>query len=77
MEKKACSTPFKDGELQLQFKMYSFNEIRVVFARCKDGLELEKACDALLLIIHDGDFSEKLEKYTRLQAHVRFRQLKV
>lgn len=57
--------------------MYSFNEVRQIFARCKDYLELEKACDALLLVIHDGDFSEGLEKYTRLQAHVRFRQLKV
>lgn len=57
--------------------MYSLNEIRLVFARCKDYLELEKACDAFLFIIQDGDFSDTAETYTRLQAHVRFRQLKV
>lgn len=57
--------------------MYSFNEVRLVFARCTDYLELERACDALLIIINDGDFSKELANYTRLQAHVRFRQLKV
>jgi hypothetical protein len=57
--------------------MYTFDEVRTVFARCRNYLELEKVCDALLIIIEDGDFSEGLEKYTRLQAHVRFRQLKV
>jgi hypothetical protein len=56
--------------------MYCYNEIRVVFANCRNDIELEKICDALLMIIDDGDFSEGLEKYTRLQAHVRFRQLK-
>jgi hypothetical protein len=56
--------------------MYSLNEIRMVFTRCKDYIELEKACDAFLLIISDGDLSATAEKYTRLQAHVRFRQLK-
>ena len=57
--------------------MYSFNEVRIVFARCRTMDELEKACDGFLLIIKDGDFSEGLEKYTRMQSHVRFRQLKV
>jgi hypothetical protein len=56
--------------------MYSFNEVRLVFARCRNFPELEKACDALLFVINDGGFSEGLEKYTRVQAHVRFRQLK-
>jgi len=56
--------------------MYTFNEVRQIFARCRNYLELEKASAALLMIINDGDFSEGLEKYTRLQAHVRFRQLK-
>lgn len=56
--------------------MYTLNEIRTVFARCKDHSELEKACGAFLLIIEDGDFSEVAMDYTKRQAHVRFRQLK-
>lgn len=56
--------------------MYTFNEVRQIFARCRTYLELEKACDGFLIIIADGDFSAGLEQYTRIQAHVRFRQLK-
>jgi hypothetical protein len=56
--------------------MYSLNEIRMVFARCKDSNELEKACDGFLLIINDGDLPEASVRYAKLQAHVRFRQLK-
>jgi hypothetical protein len=56
--------------------MYTFDDIRTVFARCRNYLELEKASAAFLMIIDDGDFSSGMEKYTRLQAHVRFRQLK-
>jgi hypothetical protein len=57
--------------------MYTLNEIRTIFARCKDYLELERACAAFLLIIEDGGFSEVAMDYTKRQAHVRFRQLKV
>jgi hypothetical protein len=56
--------------------MYTFNEIRIIFARCKDEAELEKVCDCFLQIIKDGDLKGK-EDYARTQAHVRFRQLKV
>jgi hypothetical protein len=56
--------------------MYCYNEIKVVFANCRNDLELEKVCEAFLIIIEDGDFSQELEDYTRAQAHFRFRQLK-
>ena len=57
--------------------MYSFNEIRIIFARCKDFVELEKVCLGFQLIIKDGDLSKEQEQYTRMQSLVRFRQLKV
>jgi hypothetical protein len=56
--------------------MYCYNEIRVIFANCRNDLELEKVCEAFLIIIEDGDFSQELEDYTRAQAHFRFRALK-
>jgi hypothetical protein len=56
--------------------MYSFNEIRQIFARCVNYAELEKASAAFLIVIEDGGLSKKLEEYARFQAHVRFRQLK-
>jgi hypothetical protein len=57
--------------------MYTFNEIRIIFARCKDYVELEKVCLGFQLIIEDGDLPQELERYTRMQSLVRFRQLKV
>jgi hypothetical protein len=57
--------------------MYTFNEIRIIIARCKDFIELEKVCIGFQLIIKDGDLSKELEEYTRMQSLVRFRQLKV
>lgn len=57
--------------------MYTMREIQVVFARCKDYLELEKACGAFLLIIEDGDCSTKEVDFLRSQSTIRFRQLKV
>jgi hypothetical protein len=57
--------------------MYTFNEIRIIFARCKDNIELEKVSAAFLLVIKDGGMTISGEKYARTQAHVRFRQLKV
>jgi hypothetical protein len=57
--------------------MYTFNEIRIIFARCKDYIELEKVCLGFQLIIEDGDLPQELERYTRMQSLVRFRQLKV
>lgn len=56
--------------------MYSMNQIRQIFSRCKDYFELEKACDGLLMIIEDGDLTEDLTLYAKHQANVRFRQLK-
>ncbi|MCB6097685.1 hypothetical protein [Flavobacterium psychrophilum] len=56
--------------------MYSINETRLIFARCKDYIELEKICDAFLLIIYDNNFSQKKLDYIKLQAKIRFRQLK-
>jgi hypothetical protein len=57
--------------------MYTFNDIRIIFARCKDHKELEKVSAAFLLVIEDGGLTVSGEEYTRTQAHVRFRQLKV
>lgn len=57
--------------------MYTFNEIRLIFARCKDYIELEKVCNGFQLIIKDGDLPQELERYTRMQSLIRFRQLKV
>lgn len=57
--------------------MYTMREIQVVFARCKDYLELEKACDAFLAVVKDGGFSILEENYLRTQSIIRFRQLKV
>lgn len=55
--------------------MYTFDEVRKVFARCKTMEDLERACDGFLLIISDGDLSNSLENYIRIQSHVKFRQL--
>jgi hypothetical protein len=49
----------------------------MIFARCKDHKELEKVSAAFLLVIEDGGLTVSGEEYTRTQAHVRFRQLKV
>lgn len=57
--------------------MYTFNEIRVIFKRCRDFAELEKVCAGFLLIVHDGGLTEEQERYARTQSLVRFRQLKV
>lgn len=56
--------------------MYTLNEIRLIFLRCKDYEELEKACDGFVSIIQDGDLNETEMQFTKMQAHVRFRQLK-
>jgi hypothetical protein len=57
--------------------MYTFNEIRLIFARCRDFAELEKVCAGFLLVVSDGDLTEAQERYARTQSLVRFRQLKV
>lgn len=57
--------------------MYSYYEIRKIFARCKDYFELEKAARAFIMIIEDGGMCEKQIDFTHHEIHVRFRQLKV
>ena len=57
--------------------MYSFHEIRQIFARCKDWPELEKAAQAFIMVIEDGDMNEQEMAFTRKEVHIRFRQLKV
>jgi hypothetical protein len=39
--------------------------------------ELEQACDALLVVIQDGDFDKKKIEYIRLQSTIKFRQLNI
>ncbi|MBX9886658.1 MAG: hypothetical protein K2Y30_01835 [Flavobacteriaceae bacterium] len=57
--------------------MYSYHEIRKIFARCKDWLELEKAAQAFIMVIEDGDMNEQQMAFTRKEVDIRFRQLKV
>ncbi|MDR6844481.1 hypothetical protein J2W95_001172 [Flavobacterium granuli] len=57
--------------------MYTFNEIRLIFTRCRDFAELEKVCEGFLLIVNDGGLTVEQERYARTQSLVRFRQLKV
>jgi hypothetical protein len=56
--------------------MYSFYEILIIFQRCKNIDELERAIDGLLFVKEDGDLSYKLSLYAESQSKVRFRQLK-
>ena len=55
--------------------MYSFNEIGLIFLRCKTMEELEKACDALLLVIQDGDLPKAKRDFAKRQSQIKFRQL--
>ena len=55
--------------------MYSFSEIALIFLRCKTMEELEKACDALLLVIQDGDLPKAKRDFAKRQSQIKFRQL--
>jgi hypothetical protein len=55
--------------------MYSFEELFLIFKGVKTFDELEKACDALLWVIEDGDLTEGKMRYAKLQSQIKFRQL--
>jgi hypothetical protein len=46
--KYSSSQPNHEVILNTECDMYSFHEIRKIFARCKDYLELEKAAQAFI-----------------------------
>lgn len=43
--------------------------------RCKTLEELEKACDALLDVIQDGDLPDDKRDFAKRQSQIKFRQL--
>lgn len=56
--------------------MYSFYEIRIIFARCNSIAEVLTASDAFEAVIDEGLLNEEQKRFTTKEEIIRTRQIR-
>jgi hypothetical protein len=55
--------------------MYSFLDITLIFLGCKNWNDLERACEAFMLVLKDGEMPPEIQCFILEQSQIRFREL--
>lgn len=53
--------------------MYSLLEITLIFLGCRNWDDLERACEAFMFVMKDGEMSPEIQCYILEQSQERFR----